>query len=273
MNAAANPQQLFASLDAPFASFAPSVLGDEFGAELRTVSELWFRCGYQPGVAAYLNFFLLHDFITLHDARFPPRFANWQAMAKSFYETDLFIRAVTDSGRTASGGISSPHVRALLGEIMGRHQRLGIPTWMMSYFGWSLFEAVETRCAPLTDEQRRLHLAYMARTYRLMGVAFANDRVRMSAFARAVEARHAAASPRLLEHARAILRIGELIGVRSHPRNVLLLLPAATRTLFAPLATAARPGWLRRVTSRVLGPLLVPRAVGKRRVAVPWSAA
>src|SRR5262245_51158974 len=94
----------------PFAAFDPQVLGPEFPAELRTVSELWFRCGYGPGIAAYLNFFLLREFIVLHDSAKAARFASWKAMAKSFYETDLFIRAVTDSGREATGGISSPSV-------------------------------------------------------------------------------------------------------------------------------------------------------------------
>ena len=266
---AADPMALFARLDAPWDRFEPALLGAEFAAELRTTSALWFRCGYRPGIAAYLNFFHLRDFITLHDERFPPRFRDWKAMAKSFYETDLFIRAVTDSGREPSGGISSVRVREQLAAIMGRHRAIAIPGWMMSYFGWSLFEAVETQCAPLDDEQRRLHLAYMSRTYRLMGVAFANDRPRMTEFARAVEQRHTAPSSRLLEHAAAILRIGELIGVRSHPDAILPMLPATTRALFAPHARAVRPGWLRRITNRMLGPLLVPQAVGKPRVPVP----
>ncbi|MFY9341303.1 MAG: hypothetical protein WAT39_02355 [Planctomycetota bacterium] len=266
-----DPQAASARFEAPFAAFTPACLGDDFAAELRTVSGLWFRCGYRPGVAAYLNFFLLRDFITLHDERFPPRFRDWKAMAKSFYETDLFIRAVTDSGREPTGGISSPHVREQLASIMARHRAIGIPLWMMSYFGWSLLEAVETTCAPLTGEQQRLHLDYMSRTWRLMGVPFTSDRARGVAFARAVERRHAAPSPRLLEHARAILRIGELIGVRSAPDRILPMLPTATQTLFAPMATLARPGLPRRVLCRLLGPLLVPRAVGKARIAVPWS--
>jgi len=257
----------------PFGSFAPALLGPEFPAELRAVSQLWFRCGYGPGIAAYLNFFLLRDFVVLHDRAKAARFASWQAMAKSFYETDLFIRAVTDSGREATGGISSPRVQQQLQQIMRRHAVLAIPPWMMTYFGWSLFEAVEAQCAPLDDEQRRLHLAYMSKAWRLMGISFANDRAAMAAFAREVERRHAALAPQTLAHARSILRIGELIGVSSRPQRVLPLLPAATRDLFAPHAKTVRPGLLRRWSCRVLGRLFVPRAVGRPRTAVPFASA
>ncbi len=257
----------------PIATFEPSVLGAEFAAELRTVSALWFRCGYGPGIAAYLNFFLLRDFIALHDTARAARFATGKAMAKSFYETDLFIRAVTDSGREPTGGISSPQVREQLRQIMARHASVAIPPWMMTYFGWSLFEAVEAQCAPLDDEQRRLHLAYMSKAWRLMGISFANDRAAMVGFARAVEARHAGMAPQSLRHARSILRIGELIGVRSQPARITLLLPAATRALFAPHAATVRPGLLRRWWCRLLGRLFVPRAVGRPRVAVPFAGA
>lgn len=264
--------ELFATIDRPDPSLTAQLRGDEFAAELRTTSSLWFQCGYRPGIAAYLNFFLLHDFIVLHDERFPPRFRDWKAMAKSFYETDLFIRAVTDSGREPTGGISSPAVRQLLASIMARHRAIGIPDWMMTYFGWSLFEGVEKQCAPLDGEQQRRHLGYMAKTWRLMGVSFSTDRELMTAFARAVEAEHAAPAPQLERHARAILRIGELIGVRSHPDGILAMLPERTRTLFAPLAKSVRPGPFQRVLSRMLGPLLVPQAIGKPRVAVPLPA-
>jgi hypothetical protein len=259
----------FAGIDAPLPRFEPSILGPEFAAELRTVSELWFRAGYRPGIGAYLAFFLLRDFLELHDERFPPRFASLKSMAKSFYETDLFIRAVTDSGREPTGGISSPAVRALLQQIQARHAAIGIPGWMMTWFGWCLFENVERQCAPLSGEQRRLHLAYMAKAWRLMGIPFAADRARMTAFARAVEERHAGRAPQLAARARAILRIAAMLGVPSHPDALLPLLPEATRSVFAPLARASRPGPVARALLRALGRWRLPRAVGKPRVAVP----
>ena len=261
----------FARIDRPFAAFAPGLLGSDFEAQLRTVSALWFRCGYRPGIGAYLAFFLLRDFIVLHDERFPPRFASLQAMAKSFYETDLFIRAVTDSGKEPSSGISSPAVRKLLAQIMARHRAIGIPDWMMTWFGWALFENVETACAPLDAGQQRLHLAYMTTTYRLMGVPFTADRAAMTAFARAVERAHTAPAPQLERHARAILRIGEMVGVSSAPAAILPMLPAAARELFAPLAARLRPGLFRRIWLRVLGRLLLPQAAGSPRVAVPFA--
>ena len=55
--------------------------------------------GHRPGIGAYLNFFLLRDFIVTHDTAHPPRFKSFRSMADSFYQTDLFIREVTDSGR------------------------------------------------------------------------------------------------------------------------------------------------------------------------------
>ena len=100
-----NPQDLFARFDAPFETFGNSMLGPDFPAELELVSRFWFRCGYRPGIGAYLNFFLLRDFITTHDRNYPPRFATFKSMATSFYMTDLFIRDVTDSGVNPTGGI------------------------------------------------------------------------------------------------------------------------------------------------------------------------
>src|SRR5690606_28065822 len=123
-----------------------------------------------------------------------------------------------------------------------RHRRLGIPLWMMSWFGWTLFEAVEAQCAPMSAEQQRLHLGYMARTYRLMGVPFAADRERMTAFARAVERAHAGISPQIEQRARDILCIGEAIGVSSRPAYLLPLLPEAVRPTLAGVANRVRPG-------------------------------
>src|ERR1700675_2103412 len=103
--------------DPPYARFDNGMLGAEFAVELDVVSRLWFRCGYRPGIAAYLNFFLLRDFITTHDDNYPPRFATLQSLAASFYRTDLFMRDVTDSGRMPPGGISSAKVRETLHQI------------------------------------------------------------------------------------------------------------------------------------------------------------
>src|ERR1043165_4862219 len=91
----------FERFDPPFEAFEDSMLGPEFPEELRTVSRLWFRCGYRPGIAAYLNFFLLTNFIETHDRAYPPRFMTFRTMAESFYKTDLFIRDLSDSGPKA----------------------------------------------------------------------------------------------------------------------------------------------------------------------------
>src|SRR5919109_3496708 len=235
---------LYRQFDPPYARFERSMLGPNFAEELALVSRLWFRCGYRPGIGAYLNFFLLREFITTHDVNFPPRFASLRSMAESFYRTDLFIRDVTDSGVTPTGGISNAKVRGMLRAIQERHVKVRIPPWMQTYFGWSLLENVEKQCAPLSDEEKRLHLAYMAKAFRVMGLRFSEDRAALERFARAIEAEQAALSANVPKHARHILRIGEMIGVSSRAESILPMLPPATRSVFQPMYPAVRPSAL-----------------------------
>jgi hypothetical protein len=232
---------LYRSFDPPFERFDNRQLGPRFGDELELVSRLWFRCGYRPGIGAYLNFFLLRDFIRTHDTNFPPRFQDFRSMAKSFYQTDLFIREVTDSGTKPSGGISSAKVREALKRIQQRHIDVRIPPWMQAYFGFSLLENVEKQCAPLSEEEKRLHLAYMAKTYRIMGIRFSERRADLEQFARLIEGEQAAMTDNVPRHSRHILRIGEMIGVSSGPDSILPMLPPQTRATFAPLYPQVRP--------------------------------
>jgi len=261
--------ELYRRFDPPYESFERSMLGARFAAELDLVSRLWFRCGYRPGIGAYLNFFLLRDFITTHDENFPPRFASLRSMAESFYRTDLFIRDVTDSGLQPTGGISSAKVRGMLQEIQQRHVKVKIPPWMQTYFGFSLLENVEKQCAPLTDEEKRLHLAYMAKAFRVMGLRFSDDRAQLERFARAIEAEQAAVTPNVARHSCHILRIGEMIGVSSSAESILPMLPGTPRSAFEPIYASVRPGALRALWCRVLGKLLMPKAIGAPRPAVP----
>ena len=242
----ASYQELYARFDPPYERFDNAMLGPEFPAELDLVSRLWFRCGYRPGVGAYLNFFLLRDFITTHDRAHPPRFKSFKSMANSFYQTDLFIREVTDSGLKPTGGISSAAVRDTLARIQTRHRRIGIPQWMQTYFGFSLLENVEKQCAPLTDAEKGLHLAYMSKTYRIMGMAFSERRDLMEAFSRAIEAEQAAITENVPKHSVNILRMGEMIGVASGPDSILPMLPPSTRAVFEPLYPKVRPNLPRR---------------------------
>jgi len=261
--------ELFARFDPPYAGFDNSMLGSEFPAELDLVSRLWFRCGYRPGIGAYLNFFLLRDFITTHDTNYPPRFKTFKAMATSFYMTDLFIRDVTDSGAKPTGGISSAKVRDMLHQIQQRHQKVKIPIWMQTYFGFSLLENVEKQCAPLTADEQRLHLAYMSKTYRIMGIPFSEKRELLEQFSRAIEEEQAAITENVPRHSINILRLGEMIDVSSGPESILPMLPPRTKSVFEPLYPQVRPGWLRRKWARILGKLLIPKAVGAPRKAVP----
>lgn len=255
---------LHAQMAPALESFDRAALGPDLGAELDTVRRLWLQCGYRPGIGAYLNFFLLRDFITLHDEVFPARFASFRPMARSFYATDLFIRAVTDSGREPSGGLEAPSVRAQLAAIMRRHTTLSIPAWMMTYFGYSLLQNVEKQCSPPPAERRR-HLAYMTKVYRVMGMPFAEQRELMDEFAREVESAQAGATPQLEKHARDILVLGEMVGVSSKPASILPMLSDAARAVFAPILPRVQPGPLRRLSARGAGRLLMPRAAGRQQ--------
>jgi len=190
-------------------------------------------------------------------------------MADSFYQTDLFIRAVTDSGLKATGGISSREVRDLLFQIMARHQNVSIPIWMMTYFGFSLLENVEKQCPGFTEKEKQWHLQYMAKTYRIMGMPFSSDRAAMEAFARAVETAHAGPSPHLEKHARNILILGEMVGAPSAYEAISSFLPEKTRQIFQPIYSRVRPSFLKRTGARIMGKILMKQAVGAPRKAVP----
>ncbi len=167
---------LYRRMDPPYRNFQRSDLGHDFAEQLKLVSRLWFACGYRPGIAAYLNFFLLQDFIVKHDSACPPRFATFKSMADSFYRTDLFIRDVTDSGVHPTGGISSEKVRKTLKDLMARHRAIQIPGWMMTHFGLSLLESVERQTILNALEQSRWNKTAAAR---LLGISFGALRYRM----------------------------------------------------------------------------------------------
>lgn len=244
------------------------MLGPEFPRELELVSRLWFRCGYRPGIGVALNFLLLGDFLALHQLKYSSRFPSLRAMMDAFRRIDLFVRAVTDSGAQASGGISSPMVRSILETIRNRHARSGIPAWMLTYFGFSVIEMVERQCV-LSAEEKRLHLAYIGKAFRIMGVPFTQNRDELERFARQVEEHHAAVigdAPKLLRH---VLCIAEMAGESSDPESILDMLPPAVRAVLEPLYPEVRPSLFGRIACRLLGRFLLPGAVGVLRAATP----
>ena len=264
--------ELYRRFDPPYARFDNSMLGPEFAKELEVVSRIWFSCGYGQGITSYLNFFLLTDFIVTHDTAYPPRFMTFQAMAKSFYMTDLFIREVTDSGLKPTGGISGEPVRKALQQIMARHQRIAIPPWMMTYFGFSLVEMVEKQTRTTDPEEQRLNLAYMSKVYRIMGLAFSDRRDWLEQFSRQIETEHAGVSPALEKHTRNILLLGEMVGVSSAYEELSPMLPEKTRLVFDRIYPRVRLNRLTRLAANVSGRFLVPKAVGKPRKAIPANA-
>jgi hypothetical protein len=246
------------------------MLGPEFPRELDLASRLWLRCGYRPGIGVSLNFLLLGDFLALHQLKYPSRFPSLRAMTDAFRRIDAFVRAVTDSGARPSGGISSSRVRGILGTIRSRHARSGIPEWMLTYFGFSMIEMAERQCA-LSAEEKRLHLAYIGKAFRIMGVPFTQNRDDLERFARQIEERYAAViedAPQLLRY---VLCVAEMAGVSSGPQSVLRMLPPRVRAVFEPIYPNVRPGPIRRIAYRLLGRFLLPRAVGEPRIAVPMT--
>ena len=244
------------------------MLGPEFPRELDLVSRLWFRCGYRPGIGVTLNFLLLGDFLALHQLKYSSRFPSLRAMVDAFRRIDLFVRAVTDSGALPSGGISSPRVRSILETIRNRHARSGIPGWMLTYFGFSVVEMVERQCV-LSAEEKHLHLAYIGKALRIMGVPFTQNRGDLERFARQVEERHAAVvadAPKLLRN---VLCIAEMAGESSGPESILDMLPPAVRAVLEPMYPDVRPSLSARIACRLLGRFLLPRAVGVSRAAKP----
>lgn len=109
----------------------------------------------------------------------------------------------------------------------------------------------------------------MARAYRIMGLRFSAAREAMEAFARLVEREHAGTSPNLERHARNILVVGEMVGVRSDLGHVGPMLPEPTRSVFETIYARVRPAWPMRVAARAMGRVAMRRAIGKPRKAVP----
>ena len=103
----------------------------------------------------------------------------------------------------------------------------------------------------------------MVKAYRIMGVAFSFRRDWMEEFSRQVEDAYAGTSPHLERHARNILLLGEMVNVPSDYDNIASKLPQKTRMIFQGIYPRVRPPFFKRAAAHVLGPLLVPRAVGK----------
>lgn len=111
----------------------------------------------------------------------------------------------------------------------------------------------------------------MAKAYRIMGIPFSADRGLMEGFVRAVEASHAGPSPNLERHARDILILGEMVGVSSRLADIGAVLPEATRPHFERIYQRVRPGRARRLWARAAGRILMWRAIGAPRRAVPFA--
>jgi type IV secretory pathway protease TraF len=93
----------------------------------------------------------------------------------------------------------------------------------------------------------------------------------MEQFARSVERAHAGPSPNVERHARNILIIGEMIGVRSAADRLGRMLPEPTRKEFERIYPRVRPGPALRLAARAFGSVAMKRAIGAPRKAVPLA--
>jgi len=261
-------ESLFAELDPPYDTPSEDDLRDGFPQELELVSRLWFATGHRPTVAAFLNLELLCELSLTRDRTFPRRFQSFRSLRRSFLEADRLLRDVTDSGKKATGGISSDDVRTRLAFVADRLRRTPIEGWMPTYFAFSLVECVERAAPEVTAEERRLHLAYLAKAFRLMGVSFSNRRETMQQFARQVEAAYTGRSPALERHARNVLLLGEALGVPAEFRELAPLLAEGPRRLFREIYPEVRPDPWQRHLARASGRFLVSPAASEPRRAV-----
>lgn len=243
-------EELYGRLQPPFSEWDPALLGSEFIAERAATRRIWRAAGYRHGIAAYLNFFLLREVILTHDAARPSRFFSLYAMAHASYKTFQFMQEMTHSGFKASGGIASETVRAWIGRVDEQHRQLEVPGWVMTYIGFNLLEMAEKEAGASEAREKQLHLTYMSKAYRLMGIAFSDDRDLMERFSRQVEEQHAGDSPNLRRHLKHFLLLGEVVGVSSAYEKIAPLLPDKTRKVFQNIYPEVRPGFLPRCAAR-----------------------
>lgn len=261
-------ERLFDEMDPPWATPPEDVLRDGFPQELELVSRVWFETGRRPTLAAHLNLTLLCELALTHDRELPQRFQSLRSLRRSFVETDRFLRDVTDSGRKATGGISSDDVRTRLAFVADRIRRSRIPRWMPTYFAFSLVECVERAAPGLGPEEKQLHLGYLSKAFRLMGLSFSNRREQMEEFARQAEGAHTGRSPFVERHVRDLLLLAEMLGLPADFNALATLLPDDSRRLFREIWPQACPDPWQRQLARASGRFFASPAAGKPRRAV-----
>jgi hypothetical protein len=258
-------EKLFEELDPPWDAAPEEELRHEFPQQLELVSRLWFETGLRPGIAAHLNLALLCELSLTHDREFPRRFQSLRSLRRSFLATDRLLRDVTDSGKKPTGGISAPRVQSSLAFVSDRLRKASIPRWMPTYVAWSLVQCVERAATELVAEEKRLHLGYMSKAFRLMGLRFTDRRDQIAEFGHHVEGAHTGRSPFVARHARNLLLLAEMLGLSTEYHELAPLLPEAPRALFREIYPEVRPeGWQRHL-ARASGRFATPDAGQPRR--------
>jgi hypothetical protein len=261
-------ERIFEELDPPYETPPEEDLRDGFPQELELVSRIWFETGRLPALAAHLNLVLLCEFALTHDREFPHRFQSLRSLRTSFLETDRLLRDATDSGKKATGGISSDDVRTRLAFVSDRLRKSKVPRWMPTYVAFSFVECVERAAPRITLEEKALHLSYLSKVFRIMGLSFTNRREQMEEFARHVEGAHTGRSPLLKTHARNLLLLAEMIGVSAEFNAIAPLLAEGPRKLFREIYPEIRPDAWQRQLARASARFFASPSAGKPRRAV-----
>jgi hypothetical protein len=265
-------EKLFRAMDPPHDAPPEEGLRAGVSKELELVSRLWFESGHRAGIAAHLSLALLCELILTHDREFPHRFRSRRSLRRAFSETDRVLREVTDSGKRPTGGISAPEIRTRLSFLSDRHRRATFPKWMTTYFAFSYVESAERASPGISDDERRTHLNYMAKAFRIMGVAFSPNRSLMEEFSRQVELAHTGRSPKLERYVRDLLLLAEMLRVSSEYHRLAPLLPELPRILFRQIYPQVQPAPWKSTLARASGRFLTKGTLGERRRAVQATA-
>jgi len=179
----------FRTFDPPYEGFDNGMLGAQFPSN----STSSVACGFAAGTARDWRLPELLPAARLHrDTRhqLPASLQDPALDGRFVLSTDLFIREVTDSGPSPAAHFERKSARAAAANPAAPRKNQD-SCWMQTYFGFSLVENVEKHCAPLSADEKRLHLAYMAKAYRIMGIRFSAKRNDLERFARLIEAEQA----------------------------------------------------------------------------------
>ena len=249
-----------------FSQLSPPIENPEFDGvyqdELQTTQYIWKIGSYRCGITVHIIFFFMAPgFVEKAKNVRPQRFGNLIKFANSFDFTDIFIKQVTASGRGKARGIGlqDPNIQRMLKNIQQMHDRHNISHIDMVHFGYRLMQQLESDIGHLTEEQKQLHLQYMSRVYRTMGIPFSADRELLETLCEAIEEKHATFTDVTAEYCQRLLFLGLTVGVPCDKQSLAKSLPQHIRPLFETHYDQLKPGTGWRILGNILNFVLYPR--------------